>query len=122
METNDLCQYLTAVDRLNPKVAEYYQSYHPAMFRLIGNVVKEFTAQGKPVSICGELGGEPLATSVLIGLGLRKLSMNLSSIAAVKRQIAEININKAERMSRTVLGLSTAAQVESFLKSELYTR
>ncbi|HVI42207.1 MAG TPA: phosphoenolpyruvate--protein phosphotransferase [Anaerovoracaceae bacterium] len=117
--TNDLCQYLTAVDRLNPKVAKYYQSYHPAMFRLIGNVVNAFNAQGKPISICGEMGGEPLATSVLIGLGLRKLSMNSLSIAAVKKRITEINIHKAERMAKTVMGLSTAAQVENFLKSEM---
>lgn len=117
--TNDLCQYLTAVDRLNPKVAKYYQSYHPAMFRLIGNIVSAFQSQHKPVSICGELGGEALATSVLIGLGLRKLSMNSSSIASVKKTVSEINIRKAERMAQTVLGLSTAAQVESFLKSEM---
>jgi phosphotransferase system enzyme I (PtsI) len=117
--TNDLCQYLTAVDRLNPKVAKYYQSYHPAMFRLIGNVVNAFQSQKKPVGICGELGGESLATAVLIGLGLRKLSMNSSSIASVKKTVSEINIRKAERMAQTVLGLSTAAQVESFLKSEM---
>lgn len=117
--TNDLCQYLTAVDRLNPKVADYYQSYHPAMFRVIKNVIAAFSAQGKPVSICGELGGEPLATVILIGLGLRKLSMNSSSLAEVKKKITETNIFKAERMANTVLGLSTAGQVENFLKSEM---
>jgi len=117
--TNDLCQYLTAVDRLNPKVAQYYQSFHPAMFRLIGNVIKAFQNQGKVVSVCGEMGGDPLAAAMLIGLGMRKLSMNASSVPMIKRVISQINICKAERIARTVLELSTAAQVESFLKSEL---
>ncbi|MDR3552590.1 MAG: phosphoenolpyruvate--protein phosphotransferase, partial [Clostridia bacterium] len=116
--TNDLCQYLTAVDRLNPKVAKYYQSYHPAMFRLIGSVTEAFKKQGKPVSVCGEMGGDPIAASILIGLGIRKLSMNLSSVASVKKLITGLNIQKSERMAKTVLGLSTAAQVESFLNSE----
>lgn len=117
--TNDLCQYLTAVDRLNPTVAEYYQSFHPAMFRLIGNVIRAFQAQGKMVSVCGEMGGDPLAATMLIGLGMRKLSMNASSVPAIKRLITQINIHKAERMARTVLELSSADQVENFLKSEL---
>jgi phosphotransferase system enzyme I (PtsI) len=117
--TNDLCQYLTAVDRLNPNVAQYYQSFHPAMFRLIANVVKEFQSQGKVVSVCGEMGGDPLAAAILIGLGMRKLSMNASSVPSIKRLISQINIVKAERIARTVLELSTAAQVETFLKSEL---
>lgn len=116
--TNDLCQYLTAVDRLNPKVARYYQSYHPAMFRTIAAVVAEFNKLGKPISICGEMGGEPLAIPVLIGLGLRKLSMNASSLAAVKRTIRGLDVNRANRMARTVLGLATAAQVADFLNSE----
>lgn len=116
--TNDLCQYLTAVDRLNPKVARYYQSYHPAMFRMIANVITEFNKLGKPVSICGELGGEPAAVSVLIGLGMRKFSMNASSIAEVKKTIRELDVNRAHRLANTVLGLATAGQVAAFLKSE----
>lgn len=116
--TNDLCQYLTAVDRLNPKVARYYQSYHPAMFRMIANVITEFNKLGKPISICGEMGGEPLAIPVLIGLGMRKLSMNASALAAIKRTIRDLDVHRAERMASTVLRLATAAQVADFLKSE----
>jgi phosphotransferase system enzyme I (PtsI) len=116
--TNDLCQYLTAVDRLNPKVARYYQSYHPAMFRMIANVITEFNKLGKPISICGELGGEPPAVAVLIGLGMRKFSMNASSLAAVKKTIRDLDVNRAERMANTVLGLATAGQVADFLSSE----
>lgn len=117
--TNDLCQYLTAVDRLNPKVSEYYQSFHPAMFRLIDNVISSFQRQNKIISVCGEMGGDPLAASVLIGLGLRKLSVNSASVSEIKAMISKINIPKATRIAQTVLGLSTAAQVENFLKSEI---
>ncbi|MCU6748407.1 phosphoenolpyruvate--protein phosphotransferase [Faecalicatena acetigenes] len=116
--TNDLCQYLMAVDRLNPSVAKYYQSFHPAMFRLIKQIVEAFTRQGKPVSVCGEMGGNPQAVALLAGLGIRKFSMNASSIASVKKMISQLNICKAQRMSRTVLELSTAVQVENYLNSE----
>lgn len=117
--TNDLCQYLMAVDRLSPSVAKYYQSFHPAMFRLIRNIVSEFEKQGKTVSVCGEMGGNPKAVALLAGLGIRKFSMNASSVAPVKKMISRINMYKVERMARTVLELSTAVQVEEYLKSEL---
>lgn len=117
--TNDLCQYLMAVDRLNPSVAKYYQSFHPAMFRLIRQIVEEFGKQKKPVSVCGEMGGNPQAVALLAGLGVRKFSMNASSLASVKKMLSQMDICKAERMARTVLELSTAVQVEEYIKSEL---
>ncbi len=117
--TNDLCQYLMAVDRLNPSVAKYYQSFHPAMFRLIKKIAEAFSSQGKPVSVCGEMGGNPQAVALLAGLGIRKFSMNASSVAPVKKMIHQLNIRKAERMARTVLELSTAVQVEAYMNSEL---
>lgn len=117
--TNDLCQYLMAVDRLNPNMAKYYQSFHPAMFRLISQIAEEFAKQGKPVSVCGEMGGNPQAVALLAGLGIRKFSMNASSIAPVKKLVSHIDIRKAQRMAQTVLGLSTAVQVEKYITSEL---
>lgn len=117
--TNDLCQYLMAVDRLNTSVAKYYQSFHPALFRLIKQVTDEFSKQGKPVSVCGEIGGDPKAVALLAGLGIRKFSMNASAVAAVKKMISQLSICKAERMARTILELSTAVQVENYLNSEL---
>lgn len=117
--TNDLCQYLMAVDRLNPSVAKYYQSFHPAMFRLIRQITEAFTEQGKPVSVCGEMGGSPQAVALLAGLGVRKFSMNPSSVASVKKMVSQLNIRKAERMARTVLELSTAVQVENYMNAEM---
>jgi phosphotransferase system enzyme I (PtsI) len=113
--SNDLCQYLCAADRMNSNVEEYYQSYHPAMFRLINNVAASFTKAGKPLSICGELGGDPLAVPVLIGLGLRKLSMGEASIAVVKRAIASVTVKACEEKAKKVLSLSTAADVREYL-------
>lgn len=117
--TNDLCQYTLAVDRMNPRLMKYYQSFHPGLFRLIGYVVKEFTAAGKPVSVCGELGGNPLAAAVLIGLGVRRFSMNPSSLAKVKRIITQLTISRAQELAAKARRLATAAQVKRFLEDEL---
>ncbi len=117
--SNDLCQYMTAVDRLNPVVAKYYQTYHPAMFRLIGYVVEQFKLAGKPVSICGEMGGDPLSAAVLVGLGMRKLSMGFASVAPIKKMLAGLTIEKAQCLAKHVVTLPTAADVESYLREEL---
>ena len=113
--TNDLCQYLMAVDRMNPEVTSYYQSYHPALFRLIGYVVERFKQAGKPICICGELGGDPLAAPVLVGLGMRKLSMSLSSVAAVNRALAGFTVKQMEEMARAVENM-TDGQAREYLQ------
>jgi phosphotransferase system enzyme I (PtsI) len=117
--TNDLCQYLTAVDRMNPQAAPYYQTYHPGMFRLIGNVVERFNRAGKPICVCGEMGGDVLSAPVLVGLGMRKLSMGLASIARIKRVLSSFTVAKAEELAGTVINFSTAQEVERYLKANL---
>jgi phosphotransferase system enzyme I (PtsI) len=117
--TNDLCQYLCAADRMNSAVENYYQSYHPAMFKLIKETVTAFENLRKPVSICGELASDPLVVPVLIGLGLRRLSMGEASVAAVKRAIACVSVKKAEEIAVKVLQLPTAAEVEKYLKASI---
>jgi phosphotransferase system enzyme I (PtsI) len=118
--TNDLCQYLTAADRLNPEVSAYYQSYHPGLFRMICMTVEQFNKAGKPISVCGELGGDALAVPVLVGLGIRKLSMGPASVAGVKRMLSTLTIEMAEALANTVKNLPTAAEIECFLKSRLF--
>lgn len=113
--TNDLCQYLLAADRMNPEVASYYQSYHPALFRTIGYVAETFRQAGKPICICGEMGGDPLAVPVLIGLGLRKLSMSLSNVAGVKRALAGFTVEQMEEMAHTVVNM-TDCQARAYLR------
>jgi len=113
--SNDLIQYVCAADRMNVEVEPYYQSYHPAVFRLIKKTIDAFNDVGKPVSFCGELGSDPKAVPVLIGLGMRKLSMNAASVAAVKRAVSSITVKKAEEIAANVMQLSTAAEIEKYL-------
>jgi len=115
--SNDLCQYLCAADRMNIAVESYYQSYHPAMFTLIKSVIDAFNKEGKPVSFCGELGSDPLAIPVLIGLGARKLSMGSASVAVVKRAVASITIEKAEEIAAKALEMGTAGEIEKYLSN-----
>lgn len=117
--TNDLCQYMTAADRLNPSVSPYYQEFHPAMFRLIKYVADHFTKAGRPLCVCGELGGDPRAALALIGLGLRALSMNAASMAGVKRVVANISIAEAEEIAGAVCGMETAAEVKAALTTKI---
>ena len=117
--TNDLTQYLTAVDRGNPEVRAYYQTYHPSLFRLIGYVVRSFAAQGKPVGVCGEMGGDPLAAAVLIGLCMRQLSMGAASVASIKQMILSTSCETAKALAETVCGLSTADEVRKYLKEHI---
>ncbi len=117
--SNDLCQYMTAVDRMNPALVDYYQSYHPAMFRLIGYVVEQFKRLNKPVGVCGEMGGDPLAAVVLVGLGMRKLSMGLASVAPIKKLLSGLTMKKAEELAQTVKAMPTADEVKDYLKKEL---
>ena len=116
--TNDLCQYLMAADRQNPAVSAYYQTCHPAAFRIIAEAVKAFQSAGKPISVCGEMGGDPLLAKVLVGLGLRKLSMNPSSIASVKEALSRFTISQAECLAERVKNLHTSDEILRCLKEE----
>ncbi len=113
--SNDLCQYLCAADRQNSVVEDYYQTFHPALFKLIKQTVSAFEKYGKPVSICGEIASNPAAAPLLIGLGLRKLSMGAASIAAVKRKLASVTINQAEEIAKKVLECAAASDVKKLL-------
>ncbi|MDR1306521.1 MAG: phosphoenolpyruvate--protein phosphotransferase [Treponema sp.] len=117
--TNDLCQYLMAVDRLNPNVAAYYQSYHPAMFRLIHNAARVFEKEGKSLSICGEMGGDPMAVMAFIGMGIKKFSMAASNVSGVKRIITRLTMTRARELADKLRLLSTAPRIEDLLKTEM---
>jgi len=113
--SNDLCQYICAADRMNNAVEGYYNKYHPAVFRLLKQIILSFDEAGKPLSLCGELGNDQLALPALIGLGLRKLSMGAASVADVKRKIASIDVEQAELLADKVLKLTTADEVKKYL-------
>jgi len=120
--TNDLTQYLHAVDRMNPAITSYYQSMSPSMFRILGRIFAEFNKAGKPISVCGELAGDHLGALVLFGLGLRKFSMNAANISRVKRTLSLFTLEETEDIAKKVQGLSTEAEVISYIKGEVDKR
>lgn len=115
--TNDLTQYLCAADRMNPAVSEYYQSFSPALFRLLGFLVEQFHSQKKPLSICGELAGNAKAAVILAGLGFEKLSMSESNLAAVKASLAKVTLEQAKRMAQECCHMSTQSEVLANVQS-----
>ncbi len=116
--TNDLCQYLTAADRMNPAVAPYHQNWHPALFRLVGMAAQAFEQAGKPLCVCGELGGDDRAVPILVGLGLRRLSMNASRLAPVKQALASMTLAQMQSLAERVLKCVSEAEVRAVLCDE----
>jgi len=110
--TNDLIQYLLAVDRNNRKVASLYEPLHPAVLRAVASVVREANAAGKPVSLCGEMAADPVCTLALIGIGLRDLSMSAFFIPVIKRLVRSVDIAAAERVAAEVLEFATVKEVK----------
>lgn len=117
--TNDLCQYLTAVDRLNPYVEKYYQNHSPALFKAVQMCSKAFIKANKPLSVCGELGGDLYGAAVLIGLGIHKLSMSKSKIAEIKKMIQSFELKEFETMASKVVLMDTEADVLTYLKNKI---
>ena len=101
--TNDLIQYTLAIDRDDESVAHLYDPCHPAVLRLIADTIAECNAQGKGVSICGEMAGDVAMTKLLLGLGLRSFSMHPSQILAVKQQILRSDTSKLKPWAEQVL-------------------
>jgi phosphotransferase system enzyme I (PtsI) len=93
--TNDLCQYTLAVDRMNEKIKALYDPFHPAVLRLIRSVIEQGFLHHVPVEMCGEMAGDPRATLLLLGMGLRDFSMNAPSIPVVKNIILQTSMTVA---------------------------
>ncbi|PSJ98222.1 phosphoenolpyruvate--protein phosphotransferase [Brevibacillus formosus] len=117
--TNDLIQYTMAADRMNEKVAYLYQPYHPAVLRLLYNVIKAGHAQNKWVGMCGEMAGDPIAIPILLGMGLDEYSMSAGSILPARQQLSRLSVEDAAKQIDTILQMSTSAQVEAFVKEWL---
>lgn len=114
--TNDLIQFLLAVDRDNPAVSYLYEPMHPAVLRTLRSVVAAAHAAGIRVGICGEMASEPQYVPLLVGLGLDELSMNTVSIPAVKDAVRALRRDDAAAAAEHALNLATAAEVEAFLR------
>ena len=117
--TNDLIQYTLAIDRVNEYVAHLYQPMHPAVLRMISLVVEAGHAAGIPVAMCGEMAGDYRAVPLLLGLGLDELSMNALTIPRVKQVLRQADRGQWHKLSRQALSFATAADVASFMTTEL---
>ena len=117
--TNDLTQYTLAAERGNPGLAYLADAMHPAVLKLIGQVAQNAHAAGKWVGICGELGGDPVAIPVLVGLGIDELSMNAPAIPRAKSILNQINSDEVQALAEKVLRASTADESRCWQKSLL---
>jgi phosphotransferase system enzyme I (PtsI) len=117
--TNDLIQYCLAVDRSNKDVANLYTAADPAVIRLIDMAVKAAIGAGRPISMCGQMCGNPLYTMLLIGIGLRSLSVTPSAVPEIKRVCRSVSLEQCQKIADQVRTLETARDVKTYLKEEL---
>ncbi len=116
--TNDLTQYTLAIDRGDEQVAHLYNPMHPAVLRLIQFATEAANRAGIPINVCGEVAGDPRYTTLLIGLGLRSLSMTPGSLPRVKQRLRQISIAHATTLARTIMALSDEQQINALLDHE----
>lgn len=116
--TNDLVQYTLAVDRTNEKVAGLFNPAHPAVLRLIRDVSRAARRHKVPVSCCGESAGELEFATLLMGLGLRTLSVTASSIPRVKRLVRSVSITQCERIARRAISFDSDVEVAAYVRDE----
>jgi phosphoenolpyruvate-protein phosphotransferase (PTS system enzyme I) len=120
--TNDLIQYLLAIDRVNEHVSYLYKPLHPAVLRIIKRTVEVAHAAGITVNMCGEMAGEPFYTPILLGFGIDELSMNALSLLRVKKMIRSANYSECQQLTEELLQFATPQEVETHLQKELHRR
>ncbi len=113
--SNDLTQYLLAVDRNNPRVADLYDFLHPAVLHALKLVVDGAHAEGKPVSICGEMAGDPAAAVLLMAMGFDSLSMNATNLPKVKWLLRQLSLSKAQELLAQLLRMDSPQVIHSSL-------
>jgi phosphoenolpyruvate-protein phosphotransferase len=113
--TNDLIQYLLAADRNNPKVAHLYEAFHPAVISAISEVVNVARAADKEVGICGEMASDPLATLLLVGMGLDELSLSPLFIPVVRKLVREVDYQTARLIARETLQMASVQEIKGYL-------
>jgi phosphoenolpyruvate-protein phosphotransferase (PTS system enzyme I) len=120
--TNDLIQYTIAVDRGNERIAYLYEPFHPGVLRLIKMVVDNAHAAGIPVSMCGEMAGDPMATVILLGLGLDIYSMSSFSIPEVKQIIRSISMIEAEELVGEIMEMKSYDEIDQHVHGWMNAR
>jgi phosphotransferase system, enzyme I, PtsP len=114
--TNDLIQYLFAIDRGNQRVAEYYQPFHPAVIRALMQIAAAAGEGGTPVTICGEMAADPLCLPILLGLGLTHLSISPASAGQIRPVIRHLDVTACRQLMSTILKKTTAEEVKDELE------
>ena len=119
--TNDLIQYSLGIDRINEHVAYMYQPFHPAILRMIQKVVNAAKDAGIAVSLCGQMAGDPLCLSILLGMGIDELSMNARAIPLIKMIIRSLSMEEARADIENVIRLNTANEVRAYISERMKT-
>jgi phosphotransferase system enzyme I (PtsP) len=120
--TNDLTQYLLAVDRNNENVADLFSSLHPAVLKAMQQIVQGAAKSGTPVSVCGELAGDPLGVMALLGMGIDSLSMSVGSLLRAKKVVMSFSYSELAELLEQALTFSDAAQIRDLYASKLDER
>lgn len=113
--SNDLVQYLLASDRTNREMAAYYEPLHPAVLQTLALLTATAREAGKPISICGEMAGNPMNAALLLGLGFRTFSVNAGEMLEIKNVVRSTTIEHAEALARKVLDLQSVQEIKMFL-------
>lgn len=120
--SNDLTQYLLAVDRNNARVANLYNTLHPAVLRALAQIVNAAHSVGKPVSICGEMASDPIAVLLLLGMGFDALSMNSTALLRIKRIIRNFTLQQAQELLNEVLVMDNPTLIRQYLEQILHDK
>ena len=118
--SNDLIQYLVAADRDNPKVAHLCEPLSPAIFKILQMVLDACQRTGTPVTLCGEMAGQPRSVLALFGMGLRRFSMSPAFVPTIKALIGSVTTAQAERFAHQVLQLKTSEEIRAYLTARLH--
>ncbi len=119
--TNDLIQYLLAVDRTDPRVSSLYEPLHPAVLRTLAQIARAALVHERPLSVCGEMAGHPIEAVLLVGLGYRQLSMAPSAIPRVKAALRAVRAADARAVAERCLRLPTCEEIAAVVRQELPT-
>ncbi|PIQ85698.1 MAG: phosphoenolpyruvate--protein phosphotransferase [Candidatus Omnitrophica bacterium CG11_big_fil_rev_8_21_14_0_20_45_26] len=117
--SNDLIQYALAVDRGNEKIAYLYQPTHPAILKLVSQIITNGKKEKKWVGICGEMGGDPIAALLLVGLGIDEISTSAFVLPKVKKAVRSVRFDQLTKMTRKAMRFSTAEEIRDFAEQEI---
>lgn len=120
--TNDLIQYILAIDRGNAEVAYLYDPFHPAVLRVLSEIAERVHSAGKAVGMCGEMAADPFAAPLLVGMGYDELSMTAVSIPVIKNVIRTLDAGHCRRMASEAAALASAADVRRYLAEKIEKR